>query len=314
MWQRCESIYCITNQGGTKTEGRHKGIVENAILLGGCEPKVTKKKFAGLLFGTLLIIGMAAMALQATSDIKEVDASDSSYTVITSNYSGIPYDLYCPTNFSGSFVLFAGGILGHKQYAAGWAAILAEEGYGVLTFSTPPEDLDNVPRYVDNCKNNIQTLLPFVFDPSIFPLSINEESVAVVGISGGGSAALSLNDPRIKTSVAICPYYVNNSSANNNFPVLIITGTEDYICPSDTHGLTYYNELETNKMIIEQAEVGHDMSPVGWKHLVAWLDYFANDETSAYSTLASANDDPEISFTSNDFSGLPPVFDYDDIV
>ena len=235
----------------------------------------------------------------------EMDISDSTIKFMTSNYSGVSYDLFYSSDFSGSLVVFAGGILGHKQYCSGWASILAEEGYGVLTFSTPQENLDNVPRYVENCKNNIETLLPFVFDSSVFPLSINEESVSLVGMSGGGAATLSLNDTRIKTSVAICPYYIENSSAENNSPVLIITGSEDYIAPCDTHGLEYYEELNPNKMIIEQAEVGHDMSPNGWEHLVAWLDYYANDEYSAFSTITSAKDDPEISFYENDFSTSP---------
>ena len=264
------------------------------------------KKFAGLFFGTLLIFGMFAIVVYKLSDIQEVDANNSSIHMITSSYSGVSYDLYCPSNFSGSLVIFAGGILGHKQYSAGWATILAQEGYGVLAFSTPPEDLNNVPRYVNNSRNNIQTLLPFVFDTSIFPLPINEEFVSIVGMSGGGAATLSLNDTRIKTSVAICPYYIDNSSAENSSPVLIITGSNDYIAPSDSHGLAYYDELNPNKMIIEQAEVGHDMSPVGWEHLVSWLDYHVYDDTSAYSNLINCEQDhPEISFAKNDFSMSP---------
>ena len=263
------------------------------------------KKLAGLFFGFLLVCGILTIVLYTLSDIEEVDASDSFIKVISSSYSGVSYDLYCPSNFSGSLVIFAGGILGHKQYCTGWATILAQEGHGVLTFSTPQEDLDNVPRYLNNSKNNIQTLLPFVFDSSSFPLNINEDSVSIVGMSGGGAATLSLNDSRIKTSVAICPYYIDNSIVENSSPVLIITGSNDYIAPSNSHGLVYYDELNPNKMIIEQDQVGHDMSPVGWKHLIAWLDYHINDNVSAYSTLESANDDPKISFTRTDFSTIP---------
>ena len=264
------------------------------------------KKFVGLFFGTLLICGMLAIVVYTLSNVQEVDANNSSIQMITSSYSGVSYDLYCPSNFSGSLVIFAGGILGHKQYSSGWATILAQQGYGVLAFSTPPEDLENVPRYVNNSRNNIQALLPFVFESSIFPLSINEESVSIVGMSGGGAATLSLNDTRIKTSVAICPYYIDNSSAENSSPVLIITGSNDYIAPSDSHGLVYYDELKPNKMIIEQAEVGHDMSPTGWEHLVSWLDYHIFEDASAYSNLIYCEQDhPEISFAEKDFSMLP---------
>ena len=266
---------------------------------------MNKKTVIGLFFGSLLICGMLVVISYTIPNNNEIRSYDDSIKVITSSYSGVSYDLFYSSNFSGNLVLFAGGILGHKQYCSGWASILAEEGYGVLTFSTPPEDLDNVPRYAENCKNNIETLLPFVFDTTVFPLPINEESISLVGMSGGGAATLSLNDTRIKTSVAICPYYIENSSANNVSPVLIITGSDDYIAPSDSHGLEYYEELNPNKMIIEQAEVGHDMSPIGWEHLVAWLDYQVNDDYSAFSTLTDAHEEYEISFSEKDFSTSP---------
>ncbi len=266
---------------------------------------MNKKKVAGLFFGILLIFGMLVVMSYSLSNDNKMDIPEKSIKVVTSSFSGVSYDLYYSSNFSGSLVLFAGGILGHKQYCSGWASILAEEGYGVLTFSTPPEDLNNVPRYVENCKSNIETLIPFIFDTEVFPIPINQESISLVGMSGGGAATLSLNDTRIKTSVAICPYYVDNTSVENNSPVLIITGSDDYIAPSDSHGLEYYEELNPNKMIIEQAEVGHDMSPIGWKHLVAWLDYHLNEDNTALSILASAEDDPEISFYENDFASNP---------
>lgn len=234
-----------------------------------------------------------------------MDTLDSSIEIISSSYADVSYDLFYSSDFSGSLVIFAGGIQGHKQFCSGWASILAEEGYGVLTFSTPPENLDNVPRYAENCKNNIEKLLQFVFDTSIFPIPIHEDDVSVVGMSGGGAATLSLNDPKIKTSVAICPYYVDDISAENNNPVLIITGSDDYIAPSDSHGFEYYDKLNPNKMIIEQAEVGHDMSPVGWKHLVAWLDYHVNEDYTALNTLTGAENDPEISFSEYNFLTLP---------
>jgi dienelactone hydrolase len=238
---------------------------------------------------------------------QQPQTTDKPYTVITANYSGVSYDLYCPSNYSGSLVIFAGGILGHKQYLAGWAPVLAEEGYAVLTFTTPAEDLDHVPRYVDNCKNNIQTLIPFVFDETLFPIQVNNKSVALVGMSGGGATVLAMNDTRIKTTVAICPYYINNSCVENSSPVLIITGANDTICPPDTNGLAYYNELEPNKMLIEQTDVGHDMGPAGWTDLVAWLDYFANDDTSAYPILTNVNNDPQVAFSLNEFSDLSYV-------
>jgi hypothetical protein len=292
----------IAVQEDSQKKGHLNEFIAKTMGIRGCKLQVNTKKYAGLFFGTILFFALLTIALYTLSDIKEVDASDSSIKVITSSYSGVSYDLYCPSNFSGSLVIFAGGILGHKQYCTGWATILSQEGYGVLTFSTPQEDLDHVKRYLNNSKNNIQKLLSFVFDSSIFPLPINQDSVSIVGMSGGGAATLSLDDSRIKTSVAICPYYIDNSSVENSSPVLIITGSHDYIAPSDSHGLSYYDELNPNKMIIEQAQVGHDMSPVGWKHLVAWLNYHVNGDVSAYSTFTSAINDPEISFTRTDFS------------
>lgn len=265
---------------------------------------MNKKKITGLFFGFLVICGMLVVIFNTIPNNNEINNHDESIKVITSSYSGVSYDLFYSSNFSGSVILFAGGILGHKQYSSGWASILAEEGYGVLTFSTPPEDLENVPRYVENCKNNIETLIPFVLNTSIFPIPIDEESIALIGMSGGGAAALSLNDTRIKTSIAICPYYIDNSSADNASPVLIITGSDDYIAPSESHGLEYYEELNPNKMIIEQDDVGHDMSPVGWEHLVAWLDYYVNNDHSVFPELTDTENHPEISFSKSDFSTL----------
>ena len=255
------------------------------------------KKFASLLFVYLLIFVVTVTAFQTLQSKIEntetpeekVKTPDLEYSVITSNYSGVQYDLYQPSNFSGSLVILAGGTLGDKRYLSGWAETLAEAGYASLAFSTKPEGLQQIPRYVDNCRNNIQTLLPFVFDASIFPIAIDENSVSLVGMSGGGATVLSVNDTRIKASISVCPYYVPNSSVDNTCPVLIITGANDTICPTDTHGLVYYDELEQDKMIIEQAEVGHDIHPVGWEHLIAWLDYFAKDDPSVYSTITSVD-------------------------
>ena len=130
--------------------------------------------------------------------------SASTYSVITANYSGILYDLYCPSKFSGSLVILAGGIQGDKKYLGGWETVLAQNGYAVLGFSTKAEDLEHVAQYAYGCINNIQTLLPFVFNASQFPISINQNSVSLVGMSGGGAAVLSISDPHIKAVVAVC--------------------------------------------------------------------------------------------------------------
>jgi hypothetical protein len=272
-----------------------------------------RKKFASLLAICLLVVVVTLTAFQTlqaqieTSESPEepVKTTDLGYSVITSDYLGIQYDLYEPANFSGSLVILAGGILGDKRYLVGWAETLANAGYASLAFSTPREGLDHVPRYVNSCRNNIQALLPFVFDASAFPIAIDESSVSLVGMSGGGATVLSVNDTRIKASVSVCPYYVSNSSVDNNCPVLIITGTNDTICPPDKHGQIYYEELDQDKMIIEQAEVGHDINPVGWKELISWLDYYARNDPSVYSILTSVNSTSGILSSLSDFSNMP---------
>jgi len=153
---------------------------------------------------------------------------------------------------------------------------------------------------VDNCRSNLQTLLPFVFDASLFPILVDENSVSLVGMSGGGSTVLSINDARIKATVSVCPYYVPNISVDNTCPVLIITGSNDTICPPEEHGDVYYGELQQDKMIIEQAEEGHGINSVGWEHLIAWLDYYAREDPSVYSILTSV--DYGISGSLSDFS------------
>ena len=288
------------------------GNITSSVLLGGCETTVDKKKFASLLFVYLLIFVTTFTAFQTLQPPTEagetpeatVRTSDLGHTVITSNYSGVHYDLYQPANFSGSLVILAGGTLGDNRYLSGWAETLAEAGYASLAFSTSPASLQQVPWYVENCRNNLQTLLPFVYDESLFPLSIDKNSVALVGMSGGGATVLSVNDTRIKATVSVCPYYVNNSLVDNTCPVLIITGANDEICPHDTHGQVYYDELKQDKMIIEQAEVGHDINSAGWEYLIAWLDYYAKNDPSVYSTIVSAGENAEILRSLSDFSEL----------
>jgi dienelactone hydrolase len=271
------------------------------------------KNFASLLFVCLLIVLVIFAAFQTlqaqieTSESPEepVKTTDLGYRVITSDYLGVQYDLYEPANFSGSLVILAGGILGDKRFLVGWAETLADAGYASLAFSTQREGLDHVPRYVNNCRSNIQALLPFVFDDSAFPIAIDESSVSLVGMSGGGATVLSVNDTRIKATVSVCPYYVSNSSVDNTCPILIITGTNDTICPPEKHGQLYYDELDQDKMIIEQAEVGHDINPVGWEELVAWLDYYARNDPSVYSILTSVNSTSGILSSLSDFSNMP---------
>jgi hypothetical protein len=272
-----------------------------------------RKKFASLLATYLLIAVVASAAFQTlqaqieTSESPEgpLKTTDLGYSIITSDYKGVQYDLYEPANFSGSLVVLAGGILGDKRYLVGWAETLADAGYASLAFSTPREGLDHVPRYVNNCRNNIRALLPFVFDASAFPIAIDENSVSLVGMSGGGATVLSVNDTRIKATVSVCPYYVSNSSVDNTCPVLIITGANDTICPPDKHGQLYYDELDQDKMIIEQAEVGHDINPEGWEELIAWLDYYARNDPSAYTTLTSVNSTSGVLSSLSDFSNMP---------
>jgi hypothetical protein len=268
-----------------------------------------RKKLASLLIINILIFGSFAMIVSmyaisinvattapiVTHPMANPSSSlNDSYTVMTSTYEGIPYDLYYPRNFSGSLVILAGGILGEKHYLVGWEEILAEHGYASLGFSTKPEDLQHVAQYDEDCRRNLETLLPFVFNASLFPIVINRNSVSLVGMSGGGATVLSMNDPRIKATVAVCPYYVSDYPVHNISPVLIITGATDTIAPHNTHGLAYYNELIPDKMIIEQAGEGHDINADGWRYLISWLNIFSQNNTSAYSTLANAKSDPGI--------------------
>jgi hypothetical protein len=289
------------------------GSITNNIL-GGFKAEMHRKKFASLLVIYLLIVIVSLTAFQTLQmQIETIESPDVSvkntdlgHSVFTSEYLEVKYDLYKPANFSGSLVILAGGVLGNKRYLSGWAETLSDAGYASLAFSTPREGLEHVPRYVNNCKSNLQVLLPFVFDASAFPIAIDENSVFLVGMSGGGATVLSVNDTRIKATVSVCPYYVSNSSVENTCPVLIITGANDTICPPDQHGQLYYDELVQDKMIIEQAEVGHDINPVGWKELIAWLDCYSKNDPSVYSTLTSVNSTSGVLSSLGDFSKMLP--------
>jgi hypothetical protein len=240
---------------------------------------------------------------EGLSPIDSSSQTNPAFTVTSSSFLGIPYDLYCPSNStSGRLVILAGGILGEKHYLKGWGETLANEGYTALAFSTKSEDLQHVPDYVENCRTNIETMLNFVFDESVFPIPINQSIVSVVGMSGGGATALSINDTRIIAGVAVCPYYIEDVAVDNVCPTLIVTGEIDPITPPSTHGEIYYGKLAPDKMIAEQAGVGHDISPVGWKYVVAWLDYCTMGDSTAYSTLTSVDSDAGILNYSCDFS------------
>jgi hypothetical protein len=273
--------------------------------------RLDKKKLVNLLLVAHLFFAIATMAFlgplvkpsQEAPIINSSPQTNPAFTVITSLYQGIPYDLYCPSNFtSGPLVILAGGILGEKHYLKGWGETLANEGYAALAFSTKSEDLQHVPNYVNDCRNNIETLLPFVFDESLFPIPIDQDNVSIVGMSGGGATTLTINDTRIIAEVAVCPYYTEEAEIKNVCPTLIVTGETDPIAPPITNGEIYYNELEPDKMIAEQAGVGHDISPVGWKYVVAWLDYCTTRDDIAYSTLTSVDNDPGILSYNSDFS------------
>jgi predicted esterase len=177
----------------------------------------------------------------------------------------------------------------------GWGERLAARGYAALAFSTQPEGLDNVPRYVANCKSNLEIMLSFVFNQSAFPITVDPDSVSLMGMSGGGASVLSIDDERIKTTIAVCPYYVDNTTAVNTEPVLIITGQNDYIAPHVSHGAVYYDELMAVKMIIEQANTpeqdGHDIFETGWKYTFAWLEYNLTENPDAYYLLENVETD-----------------------
>jgi len=298
---------------GIWSETEVQGIcnIAQAVLQIGCETMMDKKKFVSAFLVAHLILGIAAIAFLGAAansfqGVMSPAASPSpinaAFTVITSSYSGIPYDLYCPSNFSGSLVILAGGILGEKHYLKGWGEALAENGYAALAFSTEPEDLQHVPEYVEDCRSNIETLLSFVFDESLFPIPINQSDVSLVGMSGGGATVLSVSDTRIIAEVAVCPYYIKDVVVDNICPTLIITGETDPITPHDTNGDVYYDELAPDKMIAEQAGIGHDISPVGWKYVFAWLDYCIENDNTAYSTITNVGHDSGILSYESDFS------------
>jgi dienelactone hydrolase len=269
--------------------------------------KITfNKKICSLILIAAVILSLSLVALQNVQNAKspsfpttpvltnQPQNSSTKFNIITSTYNNVPYDLYCPTNYSGSVVVLAGGILGEKHYLVGWAENLAERGYAALAFSTQSEDLDHVSQYVTDCESNLETMVGFVFNDSAFPIEVNPEAVSLVGMSGGGATVLTYNDTRINSVVSVCPYYLDDISISNNEPVLIITGENDYIAPHESNGEIYYNQLNPTKMIIEQADVGHDINPEGWKYAYAWLDYYALNDPDAYSIISSVENDTSI--------------------
>ncbi|MCW4017686.1 MAG: hypothetical protein NWF00_03230 [Candidatus Bathyarchaeota archaeon] len=188
--------------------------------------------------------------------------------------------------------------MGEKHFLVGWGERLAERGYAALAFSTKPEGLDNVPQYVTDCKSNLEIMLSFVFDESAFPIHVDPDKVSLMGMSGGGASVLSIDDERVQTTIAVCPYFVDNTAAKNPEPVLIITGQNDYIAPHTSNGAVYYDTLNGDKMIVEQANTpeqdGHDIFEAGWKYTFAWLDYYVAENLDALNILEDVDADLSI--------------------
>jgi dienelactone hydrolase len=297
----------------------HNGSKNNSIPNGeNPKRKIYKLKFNKKIFSLILIaaviLSLSFVALQNVQNPKsngipttpvstdQPQKSSTKFNILTSTYNDVPYDLYCPVNYSGSVVVLAGGILGEKHYLVGWAENLAERGYAALAFSTQSEDLDHVSQYVDNCKINLETMVSFVFNDSAFPIEVNPDAVSLIGMSGGGATVLAYNDTRINSVVSVCPYYIDNISTSNSGPVLIITGETDNIAPHESNGALYYDELNPTKMIVKQADVGHDINPEGWKYAYAWLDYYVAEDPDAYATLQNVESDLSILESSSDLS------------
>ncbi len=279
------------------------------------------KKFVCIFLIVFTLIGLSAVALQnalgsqgfpvdsnpvSTESPSNHSTEPVTVDIFNSTYQGVAYDLYVPSNYSGSLVVLAGGIMGENHFLIGWGQRLAERGYAALAFSTKPEGLDNVCQYVTDCKSNLEIMLSFVFNPSAFPITVDPEHVSLMGMSGGGASVLSIDDERVRTTIAVCPYYVNNTAVEHPEPVLIITGQNDYIAPHDSNGAIYYDGLNSDKMIVEQANTpeqdGHDIFEAGWKYTFAWLDYYVAEDPGALDILANVTADLSILESSSVFN------------
>jgi hypothetical protein len=154
---------------------------------------------------------------------------------------------------------------------------LVNNGFAVLDCNNSGYDGCPWKTYMVEANNNLEALFPMIFNESLFQnnygFTINSSMVACVGFSGGGGALLSyLDEPRVKTVVAISPCYME-VTAGLSCPVLISCGVNESTLPYKEHGYQFYNQIESEKMLIVSDDPGGHSVLNGVSYVVAWLRY-----------------------------------------
>jgi len=232
-------------------------------------------------------------------------SSPSGYNVeYNLSYNGTAFDLYYPISGSNfPLIVYSTGTGGGDDAQTSNAIYFAENGYACLWYATAGSYADT---YEPASESNCLALLPMIFNStamnSVCGISINESAVALTGWSGGGGAMLAINDTRVRTIVAYCPYYDETClPAVNTCPVLICCGQNDTQAPIDTNGLVFYNGDVESKMILEMAGGVHSVYN-GWNYSVAWLNWVLQGNSSALAFVLGISGDPSISFYLQDLS------------
>jgi dienelactone hydrolase len=234
----------------------------------------------------------------------------SNMNVTISGQQIYPVTIYYPTNDTGKrfpLVVFCVGSYGLEDQYTNITIGVASKGYVVMAFSfntSIPFD-----SYLAREMDAINQCITYAFQPSFALASILQNKVALIGHSYGGASVLSATavDSRVLATVALAPFTRTptlNATPYIKAPTLIITGSNDTVCPP-SEGYSYYNLLTCNKEYITFDNASHPLgifnatgnptgpdqpqfSPLTRKYTVAWLDYWLKQSQSAYSILFGA--------------------------
>jgi hypothetical protein len=237
---------------------------------------------------TLVLFVIIFLGIVATSPQTNLEI----VSLTNQTYSGVEYSLFYPSQGSNfPLIIFLSGIGGMDTTNT---HTFARMSYACLVLAATPTNLSNAKNYIMNEKNNLEAILPFIFNSQTFPITINQSKVGIFGVSGGGNCALLFNDTRIKATVAYQPYYAI-PPVLNRAPVFIITTSDDSVAPYYTNGLRFYNNISSPKIIADIVGYNHYQFPQTlYRYVKDWFNYYLDGNTTGLSDLANISSDSSI--------------------
>ncbi len=223
------------------------------------------------------------------------------YTNYEGNYLYYPIELG-RNDMKHPIVVWGDGTFTHPNTYGGLLSHLASHGFVVIA----PDDTST--GNGDTMIAAMNLIISQNDNPSSsFYQNLDVDKICVMGHSQGGGTTLLLGGlDQVTCTVPIMPWYYifqsnGGSSVTQKCPMLLITGTEDTVCPpnsnsdiifSDSNVPTYYGKLIGADHLVACGDAG-DMS----KYITAWcyihLFEDINTQTTFYGNDALIYDDSE---------------------